>query len=54
MTKQAYTKPQIEQVKLVPTEAVLGGCTHSVLRKTDTSEVALGSYCNNTCPTIGT
>ncbi|MBU1748759.1 MAG: hypothetical protein KKA73_13810 [Chloroflexi bacterium] len=48
MTRKAYTKPQIEQVKLVPTEAVLGGC------KTDTSEVALGSYCNNTCPTLGT
>ncbi|MBU0491428.1 MAG: hypothetical protein KKB13_06225 [Chloroflexi bacterium] len=50
MTRKAYTKPQIEQVKLVPTEAVLGGS----LRETDTSEVALGSYCNSSCPTIGT
>ncbi|MBU0494842.1 MAG: hypothetical protein KKA73_27095 [Chloroflexi bacterium] len=48
MNKKTYTKPEIVQVKLVPTEAVLGGC------KTDTSEVALGSYCNSTCPTIGT
>ena len=50
--KKLYRKPQIQQVKLVPEEAVLGGCKTAT---TATASVSQGTGCSqSSCVDNGT
>lgn len=45
--KKSYSKPQIKKVKLIPEEAVLGGCKQAVGANKTAARCASAATCPN-------